>query len=346
MAVQFKDYYEALGVDRNASQDEIQRKYRELARKYHPDVNKESDAAEKFSKITEAYQVLKDPEKRKKYDQLGQSYQGGESFTPPPGWEEHMRGSGFRRTGDAGGFSDFFEMFFGSGGAAGDEDLFEQILREGGGQTRGGRRAGGGRGGRGGFSGGFGGGPQKGQNQETEVTIGLEEAYHGATRQLTLQRPDGTTRQLDVKVPAGTTDGSRIRLKGQGAPGVGGGEAGDLLIRVRIAPHPRFRVSGSDLVTTLPIAPWEAALGAKVPAPTLDGEVQLTVPPGSQSGQKLRLRERGLPQRGGTRGDEYVELKIVVPKEPSEPERELYEQLKETSAFDPRGSGSAAGSRG
>jgi curved DNA-binding protein len=341
MSVKYQDYYQTLGVPRGASQEEIQRAYRRLARELHPDVNKSPGAEQRFRDVAEAYEVLKDPERRKRYDQLGADWKSGQDFTPPPGWENirfdfgtagagrarrpgrsgRARGAApFEDVFGAGGFSDFFEAIFGGGARAGEP-----------------------------FAGVRGGRatqeeaadlPREGPTHEAQITISLDDAYRGGTRRITLRRGDngaGQARTYDVRIPPGITDGATIRLAGQGGPGHAGGPPGDLLLRVSIAPDPRFSVSGHDLACVLPIAPWEAALGAKVPVPTLDGEVTLTVPPGSQSGQRLRLRGKGLPKRqGGERGDQYVELKIVVPKQLSDAERAAFESLRAASNFDPR----------
>jgi len=326
--LEFQDYYQVLGVSRDASQDEIKRAYRKLAQKYHPDRNKDSDAQAKFSKIGEAYEVLKDPEKRKKYDQFGQHWQQGQAFDPSQfGFaSQGARGGGRSFQFQSGGgeeFSDFFRMFFGGRGGEGTSFELDEIL--GGGGRGGGRRR-------------QGAPPRKGESHEAEIQISLEEAYHGATRQVSLQGPDGARRTLDVRIPPGTTDGSRIRLSGQGGAGHGGGPAGDLLLKVRILPHPRYRLEGHDLSLTLDLAPWEAALGTQLEVPTLDGPVDLTIPPGTPSGRKLRLKDRGLPRRqGGERGDLYVQTRIVVPAELSETDQALYESLKEKSPFKPRG---------
>lgn len=308
MAVKFQDYYETLGVSRNASQDDIKRAYRKLARKYHPDTNKDPGAEERFTQVGEAYEVLKDPEKRKQYDRLGKDWKHGQEFTPPPGYE-NMRG-GFRG-GDAGGFggmdggfSDFFEAYFNQ-------------MRQGNGNAAGGftgqRRA------------------ARPQHLESELDITLEEAVRGSTRQINLQDHTGT-RQIDVKIPQGVTSGAKIRLKGQ----AGGGA--DVLLKIRILPHARFEVDGKDLIATLAISPWEAALGAKVPLLTLDGEITLTIPPGAQTGNKLRITGKGLKGRKGEEpGNLYAKLRIVVPRKLTEAERELFEKLKEASKFDPRG---------
>jgi curved DNA-binding protein len=317
MAVKFQDYYETLGVERKATQKEISRAYRKLARTYHPDVNKDKGAEEKFKQINEAYEVLKDPEKRKRYDELGPNWQAGQDFTPPPGWEDvHFE---FHTTPGAedfgfGGFSDFFETLFGGRGA---------------------RRAAG--------------GPQpggwtmRGQDHEAEISVSLDDAYHGATRKVTLQSqevdPQGylrpTTRTYQVRIPAGVTDGKRIRLPGKGGTGMGGGPSGDLYLKVHIEPHPRFRLDGHDLQVDVPVTPWEAALGAAVEVPVIDGTVSLKIPSGAQSGQRLRLRGKGLPRKEG-RGDLFAVVKIVVPKTLSPEEEELYSKLAEISTFNPR----------
>ena len=334
MSVKYQDYYETLGVTRSASQDEIQRAYRKLARQYHPDVNKNPEADQKFKQIGEAYEVLKDPEKRKKYDALGANWKAGQQFKPPPGFENirfefgGREGGGFEFSSD--GFSDFFEMFFGRGAAGGG---FQSA------RTRGFRTGTSGRTSGGASGETFGGRPQKGQTIESEVEISLEDAYHGTSRQITLRDPEaGTSKKLEVKIPKGTTSGSKIRLAGQGGQGLAGGPAGDLILHLRIEPHPRFEVHGHNLHHTLAIAPWEAALGAKVPVPTLEGDVTMTIPPGASSGQKLRLRGKGLPNRAHDeeRGDLLVHLKIVVPHELTEDEERLFKELAKVSKFEPR----------
>ena len=319
MSVKFQDYYEILGVGRNASEDEIKRAYRKLARKYHPDVNKDKGAEEKFKQINEAHEVLKDPEKRKLYDQLGSNWQAGQDFKPPPDWEnvhfEFRGGPGAGAFDFGGGFSDFFEMLFG------------------------GRIGGGGR-----ASARQGSWVMPGQDHEAEIEIDLESAYHGTTRTLTLQgheidaqgqvRP--TVKNIQVKIPAGVTDGTRIRLAGKGGEGMGDGPPGDLYLRMHIEPHPRFTIDGHNLQVEIPLAPWEAALGATVQVETMDGTVKLKVPPASQSGQKLRLRGKGLPRKGGERGDLIAQLKIVVPKNLTTREKELFAEMAKVSRFSPR----------
>ncbi|HKP88064.1 MAG TPA: DnaJ C-terminal domain-containing protein [Blastocatellia bacterium] len=335
MAVKFRDYYEVLGVPKTATEDEIKKAYRKLARKHHPDVNPgDKSAEEKFKELNEAYEVLSDPEKRKKYDQLGQNWKAGSDFTPPPGWE----GGGFD-------YGDF-DGGFGRGRGAGDfSDFFESIF---GGSRRGARAGAGFR--------------MRGQDVEAEISLALEEAHRGATRGISLQvneacpdckgtgekdgkvcptcRGAGVVRRaknLDVTIPQGVRDGSVIRLSGQGEPGMDGGPPGDLFLRVRITPHPLFKIVGDDDVELeLPVAPWEAALGASVSVPTLDGPVDMKIPPVTQGGRRLRLRGQGLNKRGGGRGDEYVRIKMVNPPKLTDKERELYEKLAAESRFNAR----------
>ncbi|GAA1824510.1 DnaJ domain-containing protein [Planosporangium flavigriseum] len=331
MARDERDYYEILGVPRDASQSDIQRAYRQLARRNHPDVNKNPGAEERFKEITEAYDVLSDPSKRKRYDQFGHQWrQVPEDF--------ETAGAGFRQRAGAGAggpwgggvrVEDFTE-----GGGFDFEDLFGSFFG-----GRGGRGAGFGGGfggGRGYARGGFGRGPVPGADSEVEFPLTVEEAYHGGHHRVTLQTPEGDQRTLDVNIPAGVTDGQRIRLAGQGSPGTDGGPPGDLYLNIRIAPHPRYRVDGRDIVSTLPVAPWEAALGAKVPVQTPGGTVQLNVPAGSSCGRRLRLRGRGLPNPRGQPGDFYAEVRIMVPTSLSPAERDLFEQLARTSTFNPR----------
>lgn len=335
MSVKFHDYYKTLGVSRNASQDEIRRAYRKLARELHPDVNKSDDAERKFGEISEAYEVLGDEDKRKKYDQLGANWKSGQDFNPPPGWAGRAgAGGGGARTTRVdfedmqgfGGFSDFFEAIFGGGGGGfRGGDMGDAGARDAGFSAR--RAAA---------------RPRQGETVEGALTITLDDAYHGAKRQVTLRTasPDGASaaKTLDVRIPPGTTDGATIRLKGQGGAGAGGGQPGDVLLKISIAPHPVFRLDEHNLIATVPLAPWEAALGARVDVPTMEGEVTLTIPPGSQSGQRLRLRGKGLPMRGrqDDRGDLFAELKIVVPKTLTDSERALYENLRDESDFNPR----------
>jgi curved DNA-binding protein len=309
MAVAYKDYYAILGVPRTATADEIRKAHRKLDRKHHPDLNPgDKEAEEKFKEIQEAYEVLSDPEKRQRYDRLGANWKAGAEFRPPPEWEEAAAEAGEPEDafdGDHfGGFSDFFETLFHS--------------------RRSGSRAGAG------FR-------MRGRDVEAEVPITLEEAHRGTTRSLSLSTGESGQKTLEVTIPAGVRAGTILRLAGQGGPGVGGGPPGDLLVHIRLQPHPRFTVEGADdLVMELPVAPWEAVLGARVPVETLDGRVELTIPPGSQSGQRLRLRGQGLRRRDGGRGDLYVRLKVVVPTRPSPEERELFRRLAEVSSFRPR----------
>jgi curved DNA-binding protein len=310
MAVQFRDYYETLGVSKTASEDEIKSAFRKLARKYHPDVAKDKKAAEeKFKQINEAYEVLSDPEKRRKYDQLGENWNQPGGFQPPPQWGGGQPG-GFRwGSGENGGvefefggtgFSDFFEAFFGGGR---------------------GRSAFGGFGQRGTMA-------ERGSDVEADIMVTLEEALHGSTRQVSLRRAGSKkTETYQVKIPRGVREGQRIRLAGQGEAGEGGGKSGDLFLRVRLARHPDFSVEGSDLVNEVKIAPWQAVLGDQIIVPTLEGNARLKLPPGTQGGQRFRLRGRGLPGVSGQRGDLYVVVQISVPKKLSEREREIWDQI-------------------
>jgi len=313
--LEYKDYYKILGIAKDASPAEVQRAYRGLARKYHPDVNKEDEAEAKFKEIGEAYEVLKDPEKRAKYDRFGAAWKTAEQTgSPPPGWEnirfDFGDGGGFRfggfGSGDS-GFSSFFEMLFGS--------------QPGGGPTWGG----------------FGGGgrdraPQRGQNRESAIRLRLEDLVHGGERTLELSDPlTGERRTLTVKIPRGIRPGQKIRLSGQGDRGTDG--PGDLYLKIELEPHPRFSVQGYDLKTTLPVTPWEAALGGESRIDTLSGPVTIKLPPGSSSGRKIRLRGRGLPRPDGGNGDLYVRTHIVVPKELSQEERDLFSQLAQVSGF-------------
>jgi curved DNA-binding protein len=314
MAATFRDYYQTLGVARSATADEIKKAFRKLARQHHPDVAKDKKAGEiKFKEINEAYEVLSDPVKRKKYDELGEHWnaQGG----PADGQDFHFEGTGF---------SDFFEQFF--GGA------------EGGGRGFGGFSSAGG-----GMRGARGGGRRAGQDVEGDISVTLEEAMSGAVREISLQSTDPTTGQrkvetFKVRIPKGALEGQVIRVPGKGGPGSGGGEAGHLFLRVRLASHPEFRASGADLYHDLPLAPWEAVLGTTVRIPGLDGEVDLKIPAGTNNGQRLRLRGRGLPKPKSTeRGDLYVVAEVELPKKISAEERQLWEQLGKASAFHPRG---------
>ncbi len=304
MPVAYRDYYEALGVPRDASSEDIRRAYRKLAREYHPDVNKEPDAEDRFKEISEAYEVLRDPEKRERYDRLGANWKAGEDVSGA---------AGFGGFGQQGGFEDV-RVDFSTGGFGGGDfsDFFESFFSG----SRGRRR-----------TAGFDGFSTRGSDREATLDLTLEEAAAGGTRRMSLA--DG--RSYEVKIPAGVRDGQLIRLSGEGGEGVGGGPAGDLLLRVRIKPHPRFKVRDRDLYVTLPLTPWEAALGASVEVPTLTGTTQVKVPPGSSSGRRLRLRGQGLPG-----GDLYATVSIKVPKQLSKKERDLFEELAKVSTFNPR----------
>jgi curved DNA-binding protein len=329
MAVGFRDYYETLGVPRTASSDDIRKAYRKLAREHHPDVNKSEGAEDRFKEISEAYEVLRDEESRAKYDRLGANWRAGDDVSGAPGYEEYFRRGG-ASTGSAGagagggfgGFSGFGDTRVEFGGDGGEfSDFFESFF--GGGRGRGGRAA---------RSGGFDGFTPRGADQEAVLELSLEEAARGGKRRMSLA--DG--RSFEVTIPPGVRDGQRIRLAGEGEQGRGG-PSGDLFLRVRLRPHPRFRLEGRDLYVDVPVAPWEGALGASVEVPTLDGQAKLTVPPGSSCGRKLRLRGQGMPGgRGESAGDLYAVVKIEVPKKLSDRERELFEQLAQVSGFNPR----------
>ena len=338
MAVKYQDYYETLGVSRGASQEEIQSAYRKLARKYHPDVNKGKDAEERFKQINEAHEVLEDPEKRKRYDALGENWRAGQDFTPPPGWESFggasSRGKGYRFDFDFNDLGGFGTSGFGSG-LGGFSDFFEMLFGEGLGGFGAGRKTG---------ARGSSGGSGRGEDSEVEINVSLEEAYRGGKKSISLERmePDElgqmrrSTRTLEVAIPAGIGDGQRLRLKGQGGRGVSGGPAGDLYLRVRIAPHPLFRLKGRDLEVEVPLTPWEAALGARIEVPIVGGTATLSLPAGTQSGQKLRLRGKGLPGKGSGGGHLYAVVQIKVPKPLSPREKALFEQLSRESSFRPR----------
>lgn len=335
----FKDYYETLGVAKTASEEEIQKAYRKLARKYHPDVNKEDKAEDRFKEIGEAYEVLKDPEKRKKYDRFGSAWKQAaqQSGGAPPGWD-NVRGQ----------YGPGFDFDFGAGpGAAGAgggdfSSLFEQLFGGAGGMGGG---AGGPRARRGspfGGGAGFRGGaprPRRGNNVEAEVELSLEEAAQGGKKQVTLADPTTGQRQtLEVTIPAGILPGKKLRLAGQGGEGAGGGAKGDLLLKISIRPDDRFRLEGQNLYTRLDLAPWEAALGTEAAVPTLNGDQRVRIPAGTSSGRKIRLRGKGFPGVGEkAAGDLYAEVQIAVPEELSDRERELFEELAETSDFAPRG---------
>ena len=313
MAVGFLDYYRTLGAPRDASAEDIRAAYRRLARKFHPDVNKDPEAEERFKEISEAHEVLSDPDKRARYDRLGPNWKAGEDVSGAAGF------------GDVGGFG------ADPGGVRvefGDEtfsDLFESLF----GEPRA-RRARAGRGGAGDTTGGrF---AMRGADHEAVLELSLEEAAAGGRRQI--QLADG--RSFQVEVPAGVRDGQRIRLAGEGGTGTGGGPSGDLFLRAALKPHPRFRLEGRDLHVDVPVAPWEAALGAEVPVPTLTGTARVRVPAGSSTGRRLRLRGQGMPGPRGGHGDLYAHVQIHLPRHLSDRERALFEQLAAASRFDPR----------
>lgn len=312
MPVQYKDYYQILGVSRGASDAEIKKSFRKLARQYHPDVAKDKKhAEEKFKEINEAYEVLSDPAKRKKYDELGANWKSGAEFRPPPGWEgQPFRGGRGAAPGAEGsdfefggtGFSDFFEQFFGSrgGGFSGFRNNAEPEA-------------------------------ERGRDVEGDILVTLEEAAHGSVRTVSV-RHQSRTETHQVKIPAGVTEGQRLRIAGRGEHGSAGGVAGDLYLRVRLAKNPDFEVDGHNLIYEAELAPWEAVLGAEISVPTLEGRVHIKIPPGTQTGQKLRVRDHGL----GKKGDLLVVTKIVVPSKVSDAEKKFWEQLKKESQFNPR----------
>ena len=314
MAVQFRDYYETLGVPKTAAEDEIRSAFRKLARKHHPDVAKDKKAAEeKFKEINEAYEVLSDAEKRKKYDQLGAGWNQPGGFQPPPGWEAQQPGRGFHQWQWGGGENGGVEFEF---GGTGFSDFFEAFF--GGGR---GRSAFGGFGGRQATA-------ERGADVEADIMVTLEEALHGSTRTVSLRRAGSNkVENYQVKIPRGVHEGQRIRLAGQGEAGVRGGKSGDLFLRVRLAKHPDFSVEGSDLVHEVKIEPWRAVLGSELLVPTLEGNVRLKIPSGTQGGQRFRLRGRGLPSTSGTRGNLYVDVQINVPKKLTDREREIWGEL-------------------
>ncbi|MBZ0132744.1 MAG: DnaJ domain-containing protein [Rhodocyclaceae bacterium] len=307
--MEFRDYYQILGVEKTATADEIRKAYRKLARKYHPDVSKEPDAEKRMREINEANAVLSDPEKRLAYDQLGNHYRTGQEFQPPPGWDAGFEFSGDGAHGErAADFSDFFASLFGHAGA---------------GRGAGGHRA-------------------RGGDHHAKILIDLADAYHGATQSITLRTAKldasghvvAEERALKVQVPKGVKEGQHIRLSGQGGPGLGGGTAGDLYLEVFFKPDPRYRTEGPDVYESIPVTPWEAALGASIEVPTPAGPVRVNVPAGSQTGRKLRLKGRGIP--GTPAGDLYLVLELVLPPAGTDKARQLYETMAREMDFKPR----------
>jgi len=317
-----EDFYQILGVSRDASQDEIQRAYRKLARTYHPDINRDPGAEDRFKEVSEAYDVLSDPQTRRRYDAFGRDFRQVPEDVDPEMWRRSRAGAGAGagagRARSGGGTSGF-----GFSSADGDIDI-EDLL----GGIFGGRG--------GGFGSRRGWGPIPGADQEAEIELTVEEAYQGGRRSITLSGGDGTRRSFEVTIPPGVTDGQRIRLAGQGGRGSDGARNGDLYLVVRIAPHPRYRLEGRDLYVELRLAPWEAALGTSVALDTPGGEVKVKVPGGTSSGKRIRLRGRGLPNPKGKAGDLFAEARIMVPARLSRAERRLFEQLATESNFHPR----------
>jgi curved DNA-binding protein len=311
--MQYKDYYKIMDLSRDASQDEIKRAYRKLARKYHPDVSKEPDAEAKFKELGEAYEVLKDPEKRAAYNQLGANWKSGQDFRPPPNWDEgfEFRGGSFT-AGNAGDFSDFFEQLFGRTGFQSTDTgrYYGEHLR--------------------------------GQDSHAKIHIDLEDSYRGATRNISLSTPEMNAqgqlqvkhRSLNVKIPKGIKPGQHIKLAGQGSPGVGSGQAGDLFLEIAFNNHLLYRVSETDVYLDLPVTPWEAALGAKIVVPTPESSVELKIPPNSRQGSKLRLAGRGLPAK--ILGDFFVVLQIVLPPATTEHAKVVYQNMQQALDFNPR----------
>lgn len=323
MSVQYKDYYEILGIPRGASESDIKKAFRKLAREYHPDVAKDKKKAEeKFKEVNEAYEVLGDPAKRKKYDELGANWKSGAEFRPPHGYENFSGGRTYSRGGGANaqdfefggtGFSDFFEQLFGSrmrGGGFGQHGNFAQEEPA-----------------------------ERGRDVEGDIMVTLQEATRGSVRSVNVRHNIGRsikTETHQVKIPPGVTEGKKLRLVGRGEAGAHGGAAGDLYLRVRLAKHPDFDVEDHNLIHEAELAPWEAVLGAEIFVPTLDGLVKIKISPGTQGGQKLRVRGRGLPQRDGSHGDLIVVTRIAVPEKISDAEKKLWEELKRESKFNPR----------
>lgn len=306
--MEFKDYYGILGVERGASDDEIRRSYRKLARKYHPDVSKENDAEARMRDVNEAYDVLRDQEKRQAYDNLAAGVSPDGGFQPPPGWDEGFEFHRGAAPGDEAQFSEFFSSLFGGARRHGPQQDFRA----------------------------------RGEDHHAAIEVDLEDALHGATRDISLRsmrmddqgRPQMSTRTLSVRIPAGVREGQYIRLGGQGMPGYGGGENGDLYLEVRFKPHARYRAEGRDLYMSLPVAPWEAALGAQVEAPTPGGAVEVSIPAGSANGRKLRLRGRGIP--GDPPGDLYLVLELALPPADTEAAKQAYRKMQQDLPFNPR----------
>jgi len=309
--LKYKDYYQILGVERDASQSDIKKAFRKLARKFHPDVSKADDAEARMKEINEANAVLSDPEKRAAYDQLGQNYHSGEEFQPPPNWDAGFEFSGAYNNAD---FSDLFSQLFGNRGT---------------GEKRG----------RGADQRGF---QSRGEDHHAKIMLDLEDAFLGATRQISLRSPhvdaqgrvNLETHVLNVKISKGVYEGQIIRLSGKGSPGIGDGKPGDLLLELHFNPHPRFRVDGCNLYLKLPVTPWEAALGAMVPVKLFDNDFKVRIPEGTQSGQQLRLRGKGIPSK--TPGDLILDVQVVLPAATTAKARELYESMARELAFDPR----------
>lgn len=316
--MEYKDYYAILGLDKKALPDDIKHAYRRLARKYHPDVSKEANAEEQFKNVQEAYEVLKDPEKRTAYDQLGSNWRQGQEFRPPPNWDEQTRFYRHGNTGgfaesDFGGFSEFFSNLFGRGRARQSE------------------------------GGGYEGFQQRGRDQHAMITISLEEAYRGTSKKIQLQIPEMDAsgavhhklRTLNVTIPAGAESGQQLRLAGQGGGSMGGAPNGDLYLEIDIQPHRLFSLQGRDVYLTLPLTPWEAVLGTEIKIPTLGGPVGLKVASGTRAGQKLRLKGRGMPGKPHS-GDQYAVVQVEVPPVNTEEQKQLFKKMGETISFNPR----------
>lgn len=332
MAVKYQDYYEILGVPRTASKDQIQSAYRKLARKYHPDINKKAGAEDKFKKIGEAYEVLKDPGKRKKYDQLGENWHMGDDFSPPPEWDTSGRSTSNRSGAfrfnfdgfEGSGFSDFFDILFGE-----DFDEFgttRKAATDPWSELTGKERN------------------RQGEDHEVEITISLLDAYRGGKKNISVKTVETTNtgqtkesvKSYEVNIPKGVSDGKRLRLSGQGGAGGPGASPGDLYFIIRISPDPRFRIRGENLETDVRVTPWEAALGARITIPMVDGSAEIKIPAGIQSGKKIRVKGKGLRGAKGKDGDLYAIVKIVVPDSLSSKEKDLFEQLSRVSSFNPR----------